>query len=601
MNRRDRRASARVSQKASTGPGAGTPSALYEAGFVHLKAGRLLDAQTCCQRALALDAGHADTLHLMGLLHFEDKQYEFAIEWIARAIQGTPKPAYLWSLGAALHKLGRYEEALKTFDKAVQLKPDDADLWKNLGEVLIALDRRDEAILSLQHALKLNPRHWDAANKCGHLCYQLKRFEEALAHFNLCDTLRPNHALTLQMRALTLHRLSRVDEALVDNRRAYELDPSDAETCNNLGDVLLWLGRLDEAVELFDEALKLRPDFVAALTSKASALTQLHRFDEAFAVYKRVNTAMGTWNLSLLQMLTGDFEAGWVGREARWEAMSPDYPKISQPKWLGDECIEGKTIVVHVDEGMGDCIQFARYLPMMAERGARVILLVAEALVPLLSRMPGVFQCFSSGTAPAFDMHCPMSSLPLAFRTRLDSIPSAVPYLPPPAEAQRHIWEDRLGSHDKLRVGLVWSGNPNHANDRNRSLPLQMLSRVLDLDATFVSLQKDLKPGDRELLRERTGILDLTGHLTDFAETAALLSCLDLVITVDTSVAHLAGALGIPTWLLLPYTPDYRWLLDRDDSPWYPTMRLFRQSETRDYGIVLDRVRSELLTLISAK
>jgi len=198
-------------------------------------------------------------------------------------------------------------------------------------------------------------------------------------------------------------------------------------------------------------------------------------------------------------------------------------------------------------------------------------------------------------------MHCPMCSLPLALGTRLDTIPSALSYLPPPPAARRRAWEDRLGSHDKLRVGLVWSGNPKHTNDHNRSLPVKTLSRILDLDVRFISLQKDPKAGDSAFLRECTGIVDLTEHLTDFVETAALVSCLDLVITVDTSVAHLAAALGCATWVLLPYTPDYRWLLDRDDSPWYPTMRLFRQNERRDYGIVLDRVRSELLTLISAK
>jgi tetratricopeptide (TPR) repeat protein len=606
MNRRERRANAKIAQKALNGPHPSTASALCEAGHAHLQEGQHLDAQICCQRALALDAGHADTLHLMGMLHLQDEQYEFAIEWIARAIrQGSPKPVYLWNLGAALHKQGRYEEALKAFDKAVQLQPDDAELWRNLGEVLIALGRLGEAILSFQHALKLNPRHWDAANKCGHLLYRLEQFEEALAHFDLCDELQPNRAPTLQMRALTLRRLKRLDESLANNRRAYELDPADPETCNNMGDVLFALGWADEAVEWCDKALALRPDFTSALTNKALALTQAHRFDEAFAIYERLkrtgaNTAMEDFSLSLLQMLTGDFEVGWAGREARWEAMSPDYPKFPQPMWLGKESIEGKTILVCVDEGLGDCIQFARYLPMMAARGARVILAVADALVPLLSGMPGVSQCLSGGS-PAFDMHCPMSSLPLAFQTRLDSIPSAVSYLPPPAEARRRAWEDRLGFRDKLRVGLVWSGNPKHTNDHNRSLPLQMLSRILDLDAHFVSLQKDLRAGDRTLLRECSGVVDLTEHLSDFADTAALVSCLDLVITVDTSVAHLAGALGCPTWILLPYTPDYRWLLDRDDSPWYPTVRLFRQSKTRDYGIVLDRVRSELLTLISTR
>jgi hypothetical protein len=238
---------------------------------------------------------------------------------------------------------------------------------------------------------------------------------------------------------------------------------------------------------------------------------------------------------------------------------------------------------------------------MLAARGARVILFVPDPIAPLLSGLPGVSECFpfSGRTLPAFDMHCPSSSLPLAFGTRLDSIPAATSYLPRPAEARVQAWEDRLGTHDRLRVGLVWAGNPNHKNDRNRSIPLHLLTRILDVDATFVSLQKDLCPSDNAVLRERADIIDLTAQLGDFTETAALISCLDLVVTVDTSVAHLAGALGCPTWILLPYTPDYRWLLDRDDSPWYPTVRLFRQNETRDYEMVLHRVRSELLALIA--
>jgi hypothetical protein len=204
------------------------------------------------------------------------------------------------------------------------------------------------------------------------------------------------------------------------------------------------------------------------------------------------------------------------------------------------------------------------------------------------------------GGLPPFDFHCPIMSLPLLFRTTLETIPAPASYLPTPAGDRRQVWEDRLGDHDRLRVGLVWSGNPKHKNDHNRSILLRTLSSILDADATFVSLQKDPRSIDKEILLERTDIVDLTAHLTDFMETAALISCLDLVITVDTSVAHLAGALGCPTWILLPYTPDWRWLLDRDDSPWYPTVRLFRQTETRDYASVLDRVRTELRTLVTA-
>jgi tetratricopeptide (TPR) repeat protein len=608
MNRRDRRAAARPQTKSHT-TGVSTPAALYDAGLGHMQAGRYLDAQMCCQQALALDANHTDTFHLMGLLALQAKQYDLAVSWLARAIRQDPQPVYLSSLGMALQRQGRHEEALKTFDKAVQLKPDDAELWINLGNVLVELDRPSEAVLGFQHALKLNPSRWEAANKSGHLFFRLERFEEALAHFDLCDQLQPNHSLTLHMRALALRGLKRYEESLVDNLRAHELDPADHNNCNNIGDALQSLGRQEEALAWFDKALLRKPDFVAAINNKAFSLAQLHRFDEAFAIYDHLNrtgtnTASADWNLSLLQMLTGDFEAGWAGREARWNtpALTFAYPKFSQPMWLGQESIEGKTILVHVDEGLGDTIHFVRYVPMVAARGARVILVVADAVYPLLAGMPGASQCLplSAGPPPAFDMHCPIGSLPLAFRTSLDTIPSAIPYLPPPAEAQTRAWEDRLGPHDRLRIGLVWSGNPTHKNDHNRSLPLRTLSRILDVDATFVSLQKDPKADDKAFLRECADIVDLTEHLTDFSETAALVSCLDLVITVDTSVAHLAAALGRPTWILLPYVPDYRWLLDRDDSPWYPTVRLFRQTETRDYASVLDRVRTALQPLISA-
>jgi hypothetical protein len=281
---------------------------------------------------------------------------------------------------------------------------------------------------------------------------------------------------------------------------------------------------------------------------------------------------------------------------------SSTYPKFPLRAWHGGQNVKGKTILICADEGLGDTIQFVRYVPMLAERGARVVLVVQNPLHRLLSGLPGVSQCFSfaGGRLPEIDMHCPIGSLPLAFRTRLDTIPSAKSYLPSPAESDVQAWEDRLGQHTKLRVGLVWSGNPDHTNDHNRSIPLRVLSRILDVDATFVSLQKDPRANDAAALRELSEIIDFTVHLSDFTETAALVSCLDLVITVDTSVAHLAGALGRPTWILLPCTPDYRWLLDRNDSPWYPSVRLFRQTETRDYESVLERVRDELRARIVA-
>jgi hypothetical protein len=298
----------------------------------------------------------------------------------------------------------------------------------------------------------------------------------------------------------------------------------------------------------------------------------------------------------------GNFEAGWLGREARWKVpgLPIIYPNFSQSIWLGDGDIEGKAVLIYADEGLGDSIQFARYVPMVIARGARVILVVPDALYPLLSGIPGVYECrsYSSGWPSAFDVYCPIGSLPLAFGTKLETIPPAT-YLPPLAVGRVRAWEDRLNHRGWLRIGLVWSGNPKHGNDRDRSLPLRTMARLFDVDATFVSLQKDPRPDDKAFLSERTDIIDLTADFTDFAETAALISCLDLVITVDTSTAHLAATLGRPTWVLLPYLPDWRWLLDRDDSPWYPTVRLFRQLETGDYASVVERVRTELVAIIS--
>ena len=576
MNRRERRAAAAQNPRAKPG-GRDTdaPAALHKAGLGHRSAGRPLDAQLCCQQALATDADHADSLHLMGLLSLDAGQHDHAVQWIARALKQDVRPEFLFSLGTALKQQGR----------------------------------RDEALLAFQHACGLDPGYWDAAHECGALLYQSGRLPDALSYLSRCLEQRPNHAATLVMCTACMLSLRRFEEVVAINQRAHALDPGNAEPCNSVGVALQLLGRQEEALPWFDRAIGLKPDFVDALNNKAVALSGIHRFDEACAAYDRVRAidpgnVGAEWNLALLHLLMGNFEAGWAGREAHWKTdRQSTYPRFSQARWFGEGNIEGKTILVCADEGLGDTIQFARYVPAIAARGARVILAVEESARALLSGLPGVTQCVrkSASGLPAFDMHCPMSGLPMLFGTRLDTIPSEAPYLPAPPEQLTQAWEERLGLHDKLRIGLVWSGNPQHGNDHNRSIPLQMLLPILDSDATFVSLQKDPRPADRAVLQARPDVIDLTAHLTDFVETAALIRCLDLVITVDTSVAHLAAALGCPTWILLPYTPDYRWLLDRDDSPWYPTARLFRQGETREYKSVIERMRGELQRLIAAR
>jgi tetratricopeptide (TPR) repeat protein len=607
MNRRERRATGPKSKQASIRSGAATPAALVEAGRRHLQAGRHLDAQLCCQQAIAADPDHADSLHLMGLLSLQAKHHDHAIEWAARAIRIEPRADYISTLGTALLGAGRLEEALRAFDKAVSLEPADAEHWKKLGAVLIDLDRPDEALLSLRHALDLRPHYADAANLSGLILYQKDRFAEALEFFDISVRADPDQADALHMRALMLQKLGRLEESAADGARSAQFDPANADTHNNLGSVLHELDRFQESLACYDRALAVRPDYLVALNNKAHLLADMLRLDDALACYAKSLTIkpddpIALWNVALIDMTLGRFEAGWAGREIRWNTgLGMKAPNFAQPQWLGDRSIDGKTVLLFADEGIGDCFQFARYVPMVAELGAKIILAVQEPAVSLLSQMPGVAECIPKSTTflPAFDLHCGISSLPFAFKTTLDTIPATVPYLPAPLAARTKQWEQRLGSHDRLRVGLVWSGNPGHANDRNRSLPLQMLASLLDVDARFVSLQKNPRTSDQEILGG-LDVLDITDQLSDFDETAALIGCLDLVITVDTSVAHLAGGLGCTVWILLPYRADYRWLLDRADSPWYPTARLFRQDERRDYRPLLDQVRDELANVVDS-
>ena len=582
---------------------------VHDAVVAELRAGRLLEAQSLCLHALEKGPETPELLHLMARVSLAAGQFDHAVEWASRAIRKHPDPAYLTTLGTALRGQGRRDEALQVFDKAVQLRPDDAELWSVLGNALVEAGRLSDALLCFRHALSLDPRRGDAAFKAGHILHGMGQFEEALVFLNQSAELQGDHAPTLQVRAVVLKDLNRMEEAIADNRRAIAIDPDNADLCVNLGNALQALERHEEALSWYDRSLQIRPDGASA-TNRAMSLTALGRFDEAMAAYRQAlaldpNQPKAVWNFSLLQLLTGDFEAGWRGREARRNIpeLMAGYPITDRPMWLGEEPIAGKTIVVCQTEGLGDGIHFVRYVPMLAARGARVILVVDAQLHPLLRGMAGVSQCLvksAQTVVPPFDFHVAIDSLPLAFGTRLETIPAAVSYLPSPDGAQIEAWERRLGRRRKLRVGLVWSGNAGYANDRNRSMPLRTLFPLLDVDATFVSLQKNPRAEDAEALRERREIVDHTADLSDFAETAALVACLDLVISVDTSVAHLAAALGRPVWLVVPFVPDWRWLLGRDDSPWYPTLRIFRQSESRDYAGVIGRVRAELSGLVKA-
>ena len=402
----------------------------------------------------------------------------------------------------------------------------------------------------------------------GNALHELKRFEEALASYDRALALRPDYVEALANRGVTLHELKRFEEALASYDRALAVRPDYAEAFVNRGVTLHELKRFEEALASYDRAIALRPDY-----------------------------AQAHYNEAVCRMLIGDFDRGWQKLEWGWETeqLKNLKRKFSQPLWLGSDEIAGKTILLHGVHGFGDTIQFCRYVPLVVERGARVILEVQEPLRELMGTLPGAAQIVSRGEPlPDFDLHCPLLSLPLAFGTRPATIPSQTPYLRASPRAVTD-WNARLGPRHRPRIGLAWSGRPEHNNDHNRSMRLStLLSPLAGFDATYVSLQPEVRADDAPVLQGRGDILHFGEDLKTYADTAALIANLDLVISVDTSVAHLAGALAKPVWILLPFIPDWRWLLDRDDSPWYPTARLFRQDETRGWDSVMARVHAAL-------
>lgn len=462
-------------------------------------------------------------LHLIGLTAYAAGEHARSLRLIERAIRIRESAEYHSNRGLALQSLGRLDEAIEAFRTSIRLDPAIAESHYNLGTVLDDVGRCDEAAAAYQSALMLRPTY-------------------ANAHFNLGQT---------------LSRLGRMDEAEAAYRAAVDLMPALADARTNLGNLLMRRGLVAQAAASYQAAVDVAPDDPRA-----------------------------HWNLSLALLMSGDFERGWEEYDWRLRGGDPASARrdFTQPMWAG-EPLQGKTILLHAEQGLGDALHFVRYAPAVAQRGARVVLEVHRPLLRLLDGLPGVARVVARGEPlPAFDVHCPLLSLPRVFGTTLDSVPAAAPYVVPPAEAMQ-AWKARLGPRKGLSVGVVWAGNPKHTNDVNRSLRLAALLPLLDVPGVQAfSLQKDLRPGDSDALAALGArMVDLGPLLDDFVDTAAVLANLDLLVTVDTSVAHLAGALGRPAWVLLPFVPDWRWMLDRPDTPWYPTMRLFRQPGPDDW------------------
>jgi tetratricopeptide (TPR) repeat protein len=579
------------------------PDALYNRANALRALGRHAEALASYDAALALEPDRIDVLNNRGLSLSALKRHEEALADFERVLAVVPDHV------EALHNRAkvflaqeRNEEALAAYDRVIAIDPESVDSIGNRGLVLAKLGRHEDAIRSYDKALALRPDSADILTNCGNSLIALKKREDALVVFHRALTIDPNHFAAHTNRGNALMQLNRLSEALDSYDKTVAVAPEQEQGFNNRGVALAALRRFDQALASYDRALELDPKFAAAHINRGNLFVAMARPEEALANYVRAlalgpDHAEARWNASLAKLTLGRFSEGWRDYEGRWhlEDAKKRRRNYLQPLWLGEEPVAGRTILLHAEQGLGDTLQFVRYAPLLVRRGARVILDVQPPLKPLLAGVEGIAGLFGHGEPlPPFDLHCPMMSLPLAFGTELDTVPGGIPYLGVLPERVAK-WRGRLGGGRSLQVGIAWAGSATHINNRNRSIALAEFATLFaDQDVKFVSLQKELGGGDAVALRQYANVASVGEELADFADTAAVISLLDLVVAVDTSVVHLAGALGKPVWVLVPFSPDFRWLLAREDSPWYPTMRLFRQSGFGDWDGVLERVRCEL-------
>jgi tetratricopeptide (TPR) repeat protein len=498
------------------------------------------------------------------------------------------------------------DRAAKLCAGILEYRPDDFDALHLLGVLNFQRHRLTEALRFLSQALRVNSTSADAMSNLGLALHATGRWEEAIASYRNALQLAPDHPEILYNLANTYLELGRIDDALAHFNAVLAKNPDHVGARVNRGNTLLRFNRPIEAIASYDAALARMPGHPQILTNRGHALRRLDRPVEALAGFEaaiaaKSDFAEAHFEAAMARLSLGDFAAGWKAYEWRWRtgAFAAQRRQFRAPLWLGDASVAGKTILLHAEQGFGDAIQFIRYAPLLASQGAKVVCEVQPELLPLLAQLENtqdITVIAKGAPLPAFDLHCPLLSLPLAFGTQLETIPAAVPYLAVPAERLAQ-WRERLPPGGP-RVGFVWSGQPSHKNDANRSIPLKRLAGLFEnFPVRCFSLQSQMRDADSEVLKGLPNLVRLGDSFRDFADTAAVIALLDVVVSVDTAVAHLAGAMGKPVVILLPYAADFRWLRGRDDSPWYPQAKLLRQPEFGDWDSVIGRLRDELQQL----
>ncbi len=561
----------------------------------HHQAGRLLEAENLYRQIVAAQPESANVLCLLGIAVRQQGKVAEAIDFYDRAIAQNPDfvEAHL-NKAQVLLDVGEYQRAIVSYEQVITIQSNSVLANNNLGWIKQQLGEIDSAILYYQTALKLDPNLLETAHNLAILFTQKNQSNDAVACYLHALQINPKLTYSLLGLGRILQQQGKLAEAFNCYQQAVEIEPNNPDVHNNIGAFYHEQGNTKAAISHYRQALNLKPDFVDAINNLAHALVDLGEFQEAFTYHNRAlelqpDNATAHLELALTLLLFGDFKRGFAEYEWRWRTAQLSPREFVQPVWDGSD-LNGKTILLHVEQGFGDSIQFIRYVPILHSRGAKVMVACYQELMRLFATVAGIEYlsvCFEG--LPEFDVHAPLMSLPGIVGTTLETIPANVPYLAPPAECKF-----ALSSDAKLKVGIVWAGSPKRRKDNQRSCNLTDFIQFLHIpEIAFYSLQKNLSECDRTLLNQHL-VPDLSPHLNDFADTASAISQLDLVISVDTSVAHLAGALGKPVWVLLSFAPDWRWLLDRTDNPWYPSARLFRQNQPESWQELFEEVQAAL-------
>ena len=560
------------------------------------QAGQLQQAEQICQQILDIDPQNAEVFNLFGLIACQAEKYEIAVDLINHALDISPnQPLFLNNLGLALKEQGKIGKAIEVYSQALDIQPESVGIQNNLGVALYKQGKCDKAIETYQRVIQIQPDFAEAYNNLGMVLKKKGELDAAVQVHHQALRVQPDFAEAHRNLGDILQKQGKYDKAIEAYQRAIQIQPNYAAAYNNLGIAWQKQGKLEQAVQIYHKTLIIRPNYPQAYNNLANTLKEQGKLQEAVQAYHKAIEINPDYidahkNLGIVLLLQGDFQRGW--QEYEWRLKSEDLcvANRAQTRWDGSS-LRGKTILLYAEQGFGDTIQFIRYVHLLAEYDTEIIVECQSELVQLFKNIGAIKKIIVVGeSSPKFDVNASLLSLPGILGTDLNSIPVKTPYL-----------YTKSGSHTNLetcseyKVGIVWAGNLKHPNNNNRSVELQQFSVLFDVEACqFFSLQVGNRRDDIIRYYYSNTIIDLGGDFSNFSDTAAAILELDLVISVDTAVAHLAGALGKPIWVLLPFMPDWRWLLERENTPWYPTMRLFRQTDTRDWAEALQKVRSEL-------